>query len=69
MFISNEIDEKMLREEQDQFEYECIIADVVFYVKQRGWDTVLMDILRARNLQESYAKTTKAATDEQYSPF
>jgi hypothetical protein len=65
MLISNEIDEKTIREEQDQFEYECIIADVVFYVKQRGWDTVLTDILNARNLQSKYAKQNI----KQYSPF
>jgi hypothetical protein len=56
MFISNEIDEKTIREEHDQYEYECTIADMVFYVKQRGWDTVLTDILRARNFMDQHAK-------------
>lgn len=65
MFISNEIDEETFKQEQDQFEYECIIADVVFYIKQRGWDTVLLDIIHARNLQNTYAKQSI----EQHSPF
>jgi hypothetical protein len=41
--------EQMNKEEQEQFEYESTIRDMVFFVNQRGWDTVLSDLIQARH--------------------
>lgn len=59
-------DIKMLSiSEFEEYEYETTLADVVFFIKQRGWDTVLKDIIDARN-SISFKATDTANTD---SPF
>jgi hypothetical protein len=51
--------------EFEEYEYETTLADVVFFIKQRGWETVLKDIIDARN-SISFKATDTANTD---SPF